>query len=100
MAYVPAMKSVQAIRRFISTAWLVAAPLILLFGLIAVPIVLGIVSAVIERAFGPEAAERFSVFWVDTMMWAAELAFALTPIALAIYIAFRLAKSLARKKEP
>jgi hypothetical protein len=64
------------------------------------PIVLAIARAIIERIFGPEAAERFSVFWLDAMMWTAELALLLAPVVLAIYVAFRLARWLIRKKEP
>jgi hypothetical protein len=94
------MKSAQAMQRFMSKAWLVAGPLVLLFLLIAIPIVLAIARAIIERIFGPEAAERFSVFWLDVMMWTAELALLLAPVVLAIYVAFRLARWLIRKKEP
>jgi hypothetical protein len=68
--------------------------------LIAVPIVLAIISAIIERVSGPEAAERFDAFWIDVTMWGLELLFVLAPIALAIYVAFRLAKWLVRKKQP
>jgi hypothetical protein len=94
------MKSVQAIRRFISRSWLVAGPLIILFLLIAIPIVLAIVDAIVERAFGPEMAERYSVFWLDAMMWTGEMTLLLAPVVLAIYVAFRLARWLIRKKGP
>jgi hypothetical protein len=92
------MKFLQAIRRFLSKAWLAAGPLILLLLLIAIPIALAIISAIIERIFGPETAERFAVFWMDAMMWGLELLFILAPIALVVYVAFRLAKWLRRKK--
>jgi hypothetical protein len=93
------MKFMQPLRRFLSKAWLAAGPLILLLLLIVVPVVLAIISAIIERVFGPEASERFAIFWVDAMMWGLELLFILAPIALAVYVAFRLAKWLSRKKE-
>jgi len=98
MTNVLAMKFLQAIRRFFSKAWLVAGPLILLLLLIAVPIVLAVIGAIIEHISGPEATERFAVFWLDAMMWGLELLFVLAPIALAVYAAFCLAKWLIRKK--
>ncbi len=90
----------QAIRRLISRSWLIAAPLILLFLLVGVPIVLAIVGAILERLFGPEAAERFAVSWLDAVSWTAELTLLFAPIALLIYAAFRLARWLVRKNQP
>jgi ABC-type sulfate transport system permease component len=94
------MRAVEAIRRFFSKAWLAAAPLIILFLLVAIPIVLAIVSKTIEHVSGPEVAERFDVFWVDITMGALELTFILAPIALVAYVAFRLTKWLVRKRQP
>jgi hypothetical protein len=94
------MKFVQAMRRFISNAWLVAAPLIIVFLLIAIPLCLAIVRAIIERLFGPEAAEDFSTFLFGAMMWGGELVLGFAPIGLAIYGIVRLARWLVRKKEP
>jgi len=94
------MKFVQAIRRFISNAWLVTAPLVILVLLVAIPLVLAVVGAIIGRAFGPEAAENYSSSLFSAMMWGAELALLLTPIGLAIYGLVRLARWLVRKKGP
>jgi hypothetical protein len=93
------MKSVQAICRFVSNAWLVAAPLVIVFLLIAVLILAAIVSVIVERMFGSEAAEGFSAFWLNVTMWAGELLLVLAPIGLAIYALVRLARWLLRKKE-
>lgn len=93
------MKSVQAIRRFLSTSWLVAAPLVILFLLIAVPLCVAIFRAIIERVFGHEAAENFSNFVFGAMMWGAELALLLAPIGLAVYGLVRLVRWLAGKKK-
>jgi hypothetical protein len=93
------MKSVQTIRRFISNAWLVAAPLVIVFLLIAIPLCLAVVSAIIEHVFGPEVAEGFSTTLFGAMMWGGELVLGLAPIGLAIYGIVRLARWLVRKKE-
>ena len=95
-----AMKTLQALRRFISTSWLVAGPLVLLLLLIAVPLLLAIIDAIVGRVFGPDAAEAFFVFWFDAMMWGGELVLIMTPIGLAIYGTFYLARWLVRKKAP
>jgi hypothetical protein len=94
------MKSVQSIRRFASKAWLVAGPLIILLLLISVPTALAIIGAIVERIFGPQAAERYSVFLLDATMWGAELTLLFAPIGLAIYVTVRLARWYVRKKEP
>jgi len=95
-----AMKLVQEIRRLIATSWLVAAPLIILFLLIAIPLCLAIASAIIERIFGLKTAEDFSNYLFGAMMWAGELALVLSPIALVIYGIVCLARWLVRKKAP
>jgi hypothetical protein len=51
------MKSVQAIRRVISNAWLVAAPLVLVLLLIGVLIFIGVVHEILKLVFGPEQAD-------------------------------------------
>jgi len=89
----------QAIRRFISTTWLVAAPLVVVALLVAIPLCLGIVGAIVGRVFGPQAAEAYGDILFGAMMWAAELALLLAPIGLAAYGLFRLAQWLG-KKEP
>ena len=93
------MKSVRAICRFVSNAWLVAAPLVIVFLLIAVLMLAAIVSVIVERVFGPEAAEGFSTFLLNATMWGAELALVLTPLGLAIYASVRLARWLLRKNK-
>jgi hypothetical protein len=92
--------SLQAIWRLMSRSWLVAAPLIILFLAIAVPIVLGMIGAIVDRVYGPDAAERLAAFWLDAGMWTAELTLLFAPIALAIYATFRLARWLVRRNEP
>jgi hypothetical protein len=94
------MKSMRAIWRFISTSWLVAAPLVIVFLLIAIPLCLAIVGAIIERVLGHAAAESFSSLWFGALMWGAELVLVLTPIALAAYGMVCLVRWLIRKKEP
>jgi hypothetical protein len=94
------MKSLQSLRRFISASWLVAAPLVVLLLLIVVPILFAVVSAIIERVYGNEAADDFSAYMFGAMMWGAELVLVLAPIALAVYGIVRVARWLARRKEP
>ena len=94
------MTFVRAIRRFIANAWLAAAPLVILFLLIAIPLCLAIVGAIIGRVWGPEAADDFTTAVFGAMMWGGELALGLAPIGLAIYGLVRLARWLVRKKQP
>jgi len=93
------MKSVRAICCFVSNTWLVAAPLVIVFLLIAVLILAAIVGVIIERVFGTKAAEGFSAFGLNVTMWGAESALVLTPIGLAIYASVRLARWLLRKNK-
>jgi len=93
-----AMKSLQAIRRFISNAWLAAAPLVVLFGLVVgVPILVGIAHWIVARVSDPETADNLLM---DVGMTAAAMVLLLTPAGLAIYAIVRLAKWLIGKKEP
>ena len=94
------MKFVQAIRRFFATSWLVAAPLIIVVGLVAVLIFLAIVQAIVGRVFGDQAADYFASLWFGALMWAAELTLLFAPIALVIYGIVILARRLARKRQP
>jgi len=94
------MKSLQSLRRFISASWLVAAPLVVLLLLIVVPILFAVISAIIERLFGSEAADDFSAYMFGALMWGGELVLVFAPIALALYGIVRVARWLARKKEP
>jgi hypothetical protein len=92
------MKSVQAIRRFISNAWLVAAPLVLLFLLIVVvPIFFAVAYEILKLIFSPEQADTLLM---DAGMWLAMVVFVLTPIGFAIYAMVCLARWLVGKKEP
>ncbi len=94
------MKFLRALRHFISTSWLVAAPLLIVFGLVAAVILLAILQAVIERIFGGEAADRFANLWFGALMWAAELTLLLAPIALAVYLIAIVVRRLRRRKQP
>ena len=88
------MNSIQAIRRFISTSWLVAAPLVILVLLVAGLALLGIVDAIVGSVFGAEAADNFLA---DTMAWGA-MVFVLAILGLLIYGLFCIAKWLVGKK--
>jgi preprotein translocase subunit SecG len=88
------MNSIQAIRRFISTSWLVAAPLVIVVLLVAGLALLGIVDAIIGSVFGEEAADNFLA---DTMAWGA-MVFVLALLGLLTYGMFRIAKWLVGKK--
>jgi len=94
------MKLVQTIRRFIARSWLAAAPLVILFLLIAIPLCLAVVHTIIERVFGPEAAESFFDFVFGAAMWGGELVLVLAPIGLTIYGIVRLARWFGRKRRP
>lgn len=94
------MTFVRAIRRFIANAWFAAAPLVILFLLIAIPLCFAIVSAIIGRVWGPQAAEDFTTAVFGAMMWVGELTLGLAPIGLAIYGLIRLARWLIRKRRP
>ena len=90
------MKSVEAIRRFISAAWLVATPLMLLLLIVAVLIFFGVVHEIVKHLFGPETADTFLM---DAGMWMAMVAFVLTPIGFTIYAMVCLARWFVGKKE-
>jgi hypothetical protein len=49
----------QAIRRLISVAWLVAAPLVIVIAIVALGVLLGIASQTVSRVFGTAAADSF-----------------------------------------
>ena len=88
------MKSVQAIRRFVSNAWLVAAPLVIVVLLVAGLALLGVVYAIVGSVFGAETADNFLAnamvsFWI---------AFELALLGLAVYGIFCVARWLLRKK--
>jgi uncharacterized membrane protein len=89
------MKSMQAIRRFISTSWLVAAPLVIVVLLIVGLALLGIVDAIVGSVFGAEAADNF----IANAMVLFGMAFELGLLGLVIYAMFCVARWLLRKKE-
>ena len=90
------MKSVRAIWRFIAKAWLVAAPLVILFLLfIAVPIILAVAHAIVARISGPEAADTFLM---DAMTWTWIAVLALAPTGLIVYGAVYFARRFLRKR--
>lgn len=91
------MKSVQAIWRFISNAWLVAAPLVILVLLfVGVPIIIAVAHVIVARISGPEAADTFLM---DAITWTWIAALVLAPIGLVIYGAVCLARRLLRKRD-
>ena len=92
------MKSVQAIWRFISSSWLIAAPLIILFFLfVGAPIVLATIHAIAARVAGPDAADTLLM---DVVTWTWIAVLVLTPLGLAVYGAVRLTRWLMREKAP
>jgi hypothetical protein len=92
------MKSVQAIWRFISSSWLIAAPLIILFFLfVGAPILLAIIHAIAARVAGPDAADTLLM---DVVTWTWIAVLVLTPLGLAVYGAVRLARWLKRERAP
>jgi hypothetical protein len=92
------MQPLQALWRFISKSWLVAAPLVILVLLfVIVPFILAVVHAIAARVAGAEAADTFLM---DLMTWTWILVLVLAPIGLAVYAAVRLARWLLRKKTP
>jgi hypothetical protein len=90
------MKFVQAIWPFISNAWLVAAPLVIVIVIIGVFAFIGIVQAIIERVFGNETAENFVANTMVLLWMALELAL----LGLVLYGLFCLARWFLRKKAP
>jgi hypothetical protein len=90
------MKAIQAIRRFISTSWLVAAPLVVIVLLIAGMALLAIADSIVEHLFGAEAADNFLANTMVSLWIALELAL----VALIIYGLFRLARRLLRRIVP
>jgi hypothetical protein len=94
------MKFLRALRRFIATSWLVAAPLVVMFGLVAAVIFLALLQAVIVHIFGGDAAEHFASLWFGALMWAAELTLLLAPIGLAAYLIANVLRRFMRKKQP
>ncbi len=89
------MNFVQAIRRFILTSWLVAAPLVVVALLVGTFALLGIVQAIIGRVWGAEAAENFIA---DAMVLLA-MAFELALLGLAAYGVFRVGRWLVGRKK-
>ena len=92
------MKGLRTIRRFISNAWLAAAPLVILLllvgGLVVLGIVLGVVTAIVRSAYGPTAAENFLL---GSVVWLAFL-FALAMVGLIGYGLLCIARWLLSKE--
>jgi hypothetical protein len=87
---------VRAIWRFIAKAWLVAAPLVILFLLlVGAPIILAVAHAIIARISGREAADTLLM---DAMTWTWIAVLALAPIGLIVYGAVRLTRRFLRKR--
>ena len=91
------MKSVQAIRRFVSNAWLAAAPLVVLFGLVVgLPILAGMAHGIVAWLFDRDTADKLLM---DVGMTATAMVLVLTPIGAAIYAIVCLARWRGEKKE-
>jgi hypothetical protein len=92
------MKSVQAIWRFVSSSWLIAAPLIILFFLfVGAPILLAIIPAIAARVAGADAADTLLM---DVVTWTWVAVLVLAPLGLTVYGAVRLARWLVRERAP
>jgi hypothetical protein len=91
-----AVNSLRAIWRFVAKAWLVAAPLVILFLLfVGAPIVLAVAHAVVARISGPEAADTLLM---DDMTWTWIAVLVLAPIGLIVYGAVSVARRFLRRK--
>jgi hypothetical protein len=91
-----AVKSLRAIWRFVAKAWLVAAPLVILFLLfVGAPIVLAVAHAVVARISGPEPADTLLM---DDMTWTWIAVLVLAPIGLIVYGAVSVARRFLRRK--
>jgi hypothetical protein len=90
------MKALQAIRRFVSNHPLLVPPLLLVAAyVIGFPIFI-VVARVVTRFIDadPDAADALLM---DAIMWTSAAFFVLTPLSLALYALFRLAKWLGDK---
>jgi len=82
--------------RFISNAWLVAAPLVIVVLLAGVFAVIWMIQAIIGRLYGADAADTF----IANAMVLLAMAFELALLGLAAYGMFCIARWLLRRKEP
>jgi ABC-type sugar transport system permease subunit len=91
-----AVKSVRAIWRFAAKAWLVAAPMVILFlFFVGAPIILAVAHAIVAHISGPEAADTLLM---DAMTWTWIAVLVLAPTGLIVYGAVRLAKRFLRER--
>ena len=90
------MKATHAIWRFVTTSWLVAAPLVIIVLLIGGMALLAIVDSIVEHLFGAEAADNFLANTMVSLWIAIEIGL----VGLIIYGLFRLARRLLRKDAP
>jgi hypothetical protein len=90
------MKAIHAIWRFVTTPWLVAAPLVIIVLLIAGMVLLAAVDSIVEHLFGVEAADNFLANTMVSLWIAIEIGL----VGLIIYGLFRLARRLLRKDVP
>jgi hypothetical protein len=90
------MTLMRAIWRFSAKAWLVAAPLVILFLLfVGAPIILAVAHAIVARVSGPEAADTLLM---DAMTWTWIAVLVLAPTGLIVYGAVRLARRFLRNR--
>ena len=90
------MTLMRAIWRFSAKAWLVAAPLVILFLLfVGAPIILAVAHAIVARVSGPEAADTLLM---DAMTWTWIAVLVLVPAGLIGYGAVCLARRFLSKR--
>ena len=86
----------RAIWRIIAKAWLVAAPLVILFLLfVGAPIILAVAHAFVAHISGPEAADTLLM---DAMTWTWIAVLVLAPTGLIVYGAVCVARRFLRKR--
>lgn len=91
------MKPLQALWRFVSTTWFVAAPLLVLFVvLVVLPIVFMIMHAILVRTIGRDDADTYLM---GAIMWTSEFTLVLGPLAFVIYVGYRVARRFFSKQD-
>ena len=68
------MRPVQTVRRLLGNAWYVAAPLLLVLGIVALLLLLKVVHAIVSFAAGPDAADNVLADVMIVIVWGLMLA--------------------------
>ncbi len=84
-----------AIKRFISNAWLAATPLMILLAIVGAFAAVAIVSQILSRVAGPQAADNF-VANAGTLVGMLVL---FTPLAIALYALVMLARWMLSRRQ-